>query len=148
MIRIKTTTLQRSAYIATIVAASVSVIALLYGTYQFGETQKHQRETLELEQETKAVELFIKYNELMRDATGRTSRESEEAKFWRYNLSIAIAESIWNLTNGNLAWENTVKGILLDQDRIKRIDNLDCSTYNLDFIQFTGHALEHAVCSQ
>lgn len=146
MKRIKTETLKRTSYIASIVAAMVAICAFLFGTYQFNETQKLQRDSLELERQTKAVELFVRYNDLMREAAVRKPRENIEAIFWRHNLSIAIAESIWNLTSDDLGWESTVKGMLLHQDQIKRIDDLDCATYNSSFVEFSKRALNHEVC--
>ena len=107
MKRIKTKTLERSSYFATIAVAVVGICALLVGVYQFSETQKQQRETLELERQAKAVELFVKYNDLMREAAAQKSRENTGAVFWRNNLSIAITESIWNLTIGDSGWEST-----------------------------------------
>ncbi len=147
MKRIKTETLERRSYIATIVAALVAIGTFIFGAYQFHETQKLQRETLELERETKAVELFIKYNELMRNAAAQSSREGRAVAFWRGNLSVAIAESIWNLTSGEPAWESTVKWMLLDQDQIERINDLDCATYNESFVEFVRRILGHEACS-
>ncbi len=69
------TILRNASSVATILAAVVAIIAFYYGYKQFYETQKStretlslQREALEIERESQAIDLYVKYNELMKDA--------------------------------------------------------------------------------
>jgi hypothetical protein len=48
---LKTDTLERASYLATIAAAIVAVLALVFGYFQFEDTQKAERETLRLQRE-------------------------------------------------------------------------------------------------
>lgn len=73
----KTERLQRWSHIATISASIVAIAALIFGTYQFRCTQALQRENLDFERETKAVDLFIKYNDLKREASEKRATEKQ-----------------------------------------------------------------------
>ena len=98
---------ERGSQLATVVVAAVATVSFAVTTCQFTATQKLQRETLNLERQARAVDLFVKYNELMRDAAARPTHESSAAGRWRHNLSLAIAESIWNLMNEDRGWVAT-----------------------------------------
>jgi hypothetical protein len=89
---------QNGSSIATIIAAIVAIIAFYYGYKQFYETQQSARES-------QAVELYVKYNELMKDAPSR----DQSSSFWRDNLGVGIAESIFLLRRGDKGWERTAR---------------------------------------
>src|SRR5947209_2793557 len=128
------------ANVSTIIAAFVAVFALWYGYQQFKETQKATRDTLglqvtaiDLSQESQAVDLFIKYNEAMKET--RPTAKSGDADFWRVNLALSVAEAIFKLRKGDKGWMETV-GWMLSQhtDSLKK-DRLNCATYDEEFIK-------------
>jgi len=62
--------MERAAHLATAIGALIAVGGLLFGLYQFIETQRMTRrnlelqaETLQYEREIKAAELFLELNE-------------------------------------------------------------------------------------
>jgi hypothetical protein len=140
--------LQRWSHIATITASIVAVAALIFGTYQFRCTQTLQRENLDFERETKAVDLFIKYNDLKREASERRAKESKEGTEWQDNVLIGIAESIWDLRHEVPAWRKTVEWMLAEEDKSSKITDLGCDTYDRSFVEFARHAVGHEVCEK
>ena len=70
--------IERRAHSATIAASLVAIASLLAGTYQFWKTQdltqenlRLQAETLSNDRETKAIEFFVKFNEIKKDVAGK-----------------------------------------------------------------------------
>lgn len=130
------TLLKTGADIATLTTA---VVALALSLRQFNATVDRERET-------RAVDLFVKYNELMRDA-GQTAAGNPRDRWWRSNLAIALAESIWRLRNDDSGWIATVKWMLKTEDSIKAVKDLDCSTYDPRFASLATGTLQHPVCA-
>jgi len=139
------------AHLATIAASLVAVAALVIGTGQFVETQKAQRESIALQNATlhqervttaaelnaKAVELFVKYNELMLQPTPSAGKNSRrEARYWKDNLAVNLLESLYNLTRGNREWETTVGWALDRHGRFIREQRLPCAAYSSEFVRY------------
>ena len=103
-------------HLVTMASSLVVVAAVVFGSYQFYETQKLQRESIaiqkdsfEPERNAKAVELFVKYNELMmQPTTGVSKAAKREAWYWKENLAVSLLESLFNLTSGRQEWEAMV----------------------------------------
>ena len=115
--------LQNSANIATIVASAAGIITFLAGFLQFRETQVAtretlflQREALEQERESKAVDLLVKYNELMKESHSATDTFYSDPEFWTGNLALSIAESIFILRKHDAGWRETVIWILQNHE--------------------------------
>src|SRR3712207_1749275 len=128
--------LEQVAHGATITASVVAIFAFGLGYFQFKETQEATRETLslqgealDLQRETEAVELFVRYNEVMQ-ASG--ANRSDEEGFWRGNLGIAISEAIFRLREDDAGWRETARWMLSHHQA--RLRNLDCATYSAEFI--------------
>jgi hypothetical protein len=74
--------------IISAIGVTIAAITVLIGSCQFRRGQ-------EFEHESKAVELFIKYNELMRERANSTKPAAAEENLWRENLAIEITEAIF-----------------------------------------------------
>lgn len=138
--------LERLAYIATIIAAIIAAVSVLVAGHQFKATQGLERDNLDLEREAKAVDLFVKYNEMMRGTAARTSVKNPETVDWRSNLAIGIAESIFRLRSNDSGWVATVGWILQNEDRERVVNDLDCTTYDPRFVLLAAKTLGHSVC--
>ena len=137
----------------------VVVAAVVFGSYQFYETQKLQRESIaiqkdsfEPERNAKAVELFVKYNELMmQPTTGVSKAAKREAWYWKENLAVSLLESLFNLTSGRQEWEAMVGWALEKHGRFIREQRLSCGAYTEQFISYVEKtfAAEHlALCRE
>ena len=109
--------------LATVVAAVAAVAALAFGLYQFNETQALTRENLRLqaetlghERESKAIEFFIKFNELKKELAGKPIGDENDASFWSHNMALALTESVYKLTEGDPGWKKTVLWMLKTQN--------------------------------
>jgi hypothetical protein len=138
--------LERGSHIATIAAAVVAAAAFLVATAEFRATQKLERETIDLEREARAVDLFVKYNELMSAAAARPPAKNPQGEDWRGNLAVAIAESIWRLRSNDSGWAATVAWMLQNEERERTVRDLDCSTYDPTFVALAVKTLGHGVC--
>jgi hypothetical protein len=138
--------LKRFADISTIVSAIttaigviVAVITIVAGSCQF---QKGQ----ESEHESKAVELFIKYEELMKERANSTKPANAEENQVRENLAIAIAESIFRLETGDRGWEDTVRWMVSAHAEYLKNTGLYCKTFDPRFIKLVNKELDQNVC--
>ena len=135
--------LQRLAHTAGIAAGLVAVAAFVLGYSQFRDTQRAERESLSLQREARAVDLFVKYNELMRDAPRSRTNNANDA-FWRGNLAMALSESIFRLTEDDSGWRETVKWMVSDHTADLP---LNCATYDTAFVTLVrGVADSISVC--
>ncbi len=147
--------LKRAAYLATLAAAGVAIIVLIAGASQFAQTQNAQRasialhdETLRLERDTrqaethaKAVELFMKYNELMLQLNVPLPKGAKrETRYWKENLALGLLDALANLTRGNREWENTIAWALERHLRFIRDQRAACSAYSDEFIRLLEKA--------
>lgn len=121
------------AHFFTIVASIGTVGALVAGSYQFQKTQALAQETLQMEREAKAVELYIKFNELKESEVVGQVESKQEATYWRNNSLLSITESIANLTLGNLNWQETISWMLELQQPFLSGEQLNCKTYSDEF---------------
>lgn len=145
---------------ATILAALVAVVSFYYGYRQFRQTQEATRETLnvqrtnldlqkkslDLDRDFKAVELIVKYNDLMTEADSSRSSTKVRSAFWRDNSALVIAESIFKLKGDDKGWRETVRWILENHTDFLK-DGIDCSTYDEEFIKFLNTVMKCDVCS-
>jgi len=146
-------------HMVTMASSLVVVVAVVFGSYQFYETQKLQRESIaiqkdsfEPERNAKAVELFVKYNELMmQPTTGVSKAAKREAWYWKENLAVSLLESLFNLTSGSQEWEAMVGWALEKHGRFIREQRLSCGAYTDQFINYVEKtfAAEHsALCRE
>ncbi|MBS1191749.1 MAG: hypothetical protein H6R10_3541 [Rhodocyclaceae bacterium] len=139
------------AHIATIVSSAVAVVVLIFGSYQFHETQKAQRESIAVEKDVRqheraekaaetnarAVELFLKYNELMLQLNTPAFRAAKrESRLWKESLAVNLLESLFNLTRGNKDWEATIGWALEKHGRFIREQRLSCRAYSSEFVRY------------
>ena len=139
---------------ATIVAAAVAVFTFYYGYQQFRQTQQAtrdalalQREAAEVDRESKAVELFVKYNEVMLEPHPSPKSGKAPSEFWRDNLAISIAESIFKLRGNEAGWRETVRWMLSNHAENLKKKGLDCPTYDGEFVKFVNQVMQKNVCN-
>ena len=156
--------LKRAAYLATVAAAAVAIVVLIAGASQFADTQRAQRasialhdETLRLERDSrqaethaKAVELFMKYNELMLQLNAPLPKGvKRETRYWKENLALGLLDALANLTRGNREWENTIAWALERHIRFIRDQRAACSAYSDEFVRLlekVASAKASAIC--
>ena len=139
------------ASVSTLAASIVALLAFLAGLWQFNRTQRLTRTNLELqsdllhhEREARAVELFIKFNELKASTAGKPLDQSDEALFWQHNSMVAITESVHKLTHGDKTWDQTVVWMLERQDAFLRLNAIDNATYSPTFLALIEKTLPKA----
>jgi hypothetical protein len=142
------------ASIATVVASIVAIIALTVGLWQFNKTQRFARENLRLqaktlqhEREVKAIELFLKFNELQQEATSAAPSKKGDATFWRHNALVAITESVYRLTAGDAGWEETVIWMLQIQRPFLTQNIFNCKTYDPMFVEKIKQVVPELRCA-
>lgn len=146
-------------HMVTMASSLVVVAAVVFGSYQFYETQKLQRESItihkdafEPERNAKAVALFVKYNELMMQPTTGVSRTAKrEAWYWKENLAVGLLESLFNLTSGRQEWEAMVGWALEKHGRFIREQRLSCEAYTdqfIDYVEKTFAVEPSALCRE
>jgi len=139
------------AHVATISTSLVIVAALFIGSRQFIETEKSQRELLvaqkasllqerhvqAAELNARAVELFLRYNDLMQQLNGPVAKNTKkENRYWKENLAVNLLESLFNLTRGNREWETTIAWALEKHLRFIREQRLSCTAYSPEFVRY------------
>jgi hypothetical protein len=146
--------MERAAHFATITAALVAIFTFGFGLLQFGETQKLAREnlrlqteTITLEREVKAIELFAKYNELQKEVAGRPLSEEDGAAFWHHNLLLTLTESVFRLTEGDLGWGETVAWMLGSQKAFLERVEQGCRTFAPKFLDLMKTAAPAMKCA-
>lgn len=125
--------LESVAHLSTIIASVVAITALGLGSLQFEKTQELARETLQAEREAKAVELYVKFNELKESAVAEVKTLDGEAGYWRNNSLLTITESVSNLTDGNASWNETIRWMLELQQPFLASEPLICNTFSAEF---------------
>lgn len=147
------TKLQNAANFATVFAAIVAAGAFFCGYHQFRETQQAtretlmlQRETLEEERESQAVELLIKYNEIMKEPPSNPESAQGAAQFWRDNVALIIAESIYKLGGEVEGWKNTVNWMISHHAEFIKTQRLNCTTFDNKFIKFVKQLVGEDIC--
>src|SRR4051812_3947245 len=148
------------ANIATFIAAVIAVVALILGYQQFYETRQATRETLaltrqnltlqsetiDIERESQAVELSIKYNDIMIEISGSSGAIGKN-EFWRNQLAILIASAIYNLRPKEEGWKDTVGWMLDNHIEYLKIVRLKCTSENPEFIVMMNDRAGRNVCS-
>ncbi len=124
---------------APLIASAIASIAFLSGLWQFWHTQR-------LTREVKAVELFLKFNELNQQLAEGGRRENEATIFWKCNALVAITESVFNLTQGNKSWAATVHWMLEAQKEFLTAQPLNCETFSPAFLKLLKEAVPRVQC--
>jgi hypothetical protein len=152
----QTESMQRAAHFASIAASILAVFAFGVGLWQFTVTQKQARETLELqtdtlkhERQSKAIDYFIKFNELQKDAAGKPlPKNDDDPEFWRHNLLLALTEQLFLLTEGDMGWELTVQWMLEKQEPFLVGKPQGCNTFAVRFVALMRKAAPAMKCAK
>jgi hypothetical protein len=118
--------------IATVIAAVIAAVAIILGYEQFSKGH-------ELEKKSKAVDYFIKYNEIMKDTPANN--------FWSYNVSMSIAESIYKLRRDDSGWVETVEWMLIQHKDSLKTAGLGCRTFDDDLEELAKTVAGKDVCT-
>jgi hypothetical protein len=146
--------MERAAHFATIIASLVATFTFSFGLLQFNETQKLARENLRLqtetlihERETKAIELFVKYNELQKEIADKPSPRKGDAAFWHHNLLLTLTESVFRLTEDDFGWGQTVGWMLQSQKTFLESVEQGCRTFAPKFLNLMKTAAPAMKCA-
>lgn len=133
--------MQYAANLATVVAAVIAAIAMGLGYFQFNETQKLTRDALELQvsalkndREMKAVELFLKFNEVQQELSAKPLPRRGEAAFWRHNALLVTTETVFRLTEGDTGWTETIDWMLEVQAPFLNQTEFRCKSFAAAFL--------------
>jgi len=131
----------------------VASLALWFGYWQFRETQTLAQKTLTLQldalehdREAKAVDLFLKFNEVQHSIAVRRPKLKGEALFWQQNMALTITESVFKLMEDDEGWKATVKFMLREQTDFLKDPGMQCDTYLPAFVAFAKEVVGHDVC--
>jgi hypothetical protein len=137
---------------ATIIAAVVAITTFYLGYQQFHQTQEATRQTLELqkqgidlERESKAVELLLRYNEMM-SAPPPAQKSGAANPYWQVNIALSLAESIFILRKDDENWRATIAWMLSNHVEDLKKERLNCSTFDSQFIQFVNQVMKQNTC--
>jgi hypothetical protein len=151
--RPKRTGLEQAASLATILASIVASFALAFGYHQFRATQLLARQTLALqnealqhEREAKAIDLFLKFNEIQLSVASPSHKSTKQALYWQQNLAVTTTESIFKLMEADSGWLATVAFMLREQTDFLMLNGLDCPTYLPAFVTLVNKVMEEDVC--
>jgi hypothetical protein len=146
--------MQLAASIATVLAAAIAGVALLVGLWQFNRTQQLTRQNLLLqakalqhEREVKAIELFLKFNELNAELVSESRSAGSEGAFWKHNALLAITESVFRLTAGDVGWRETVLWMLQIQKPFIVDNPINCKTFAPEFIELIKSSCPEMRCA-
>jgi hypothetical protein len=140
--------LKRLADISTVSSAIITAIGVVIAAATIVVSSCQFQKGQESEHESKAVELFIKYGDVMKELAASTKGAAVPENLWRENLAIGIAESIFRLEKGDRGWENTVRGMVLTHADFLRDQGLNCETFDSDFITLVNQQVRQNVCNE
>jgi hypothetical protein len=114
---------------STIAASVVAIGTLIFGYLTYSSTTVSANNA-------RAVDLLQKYYEFRfqheHELQNCPEKSSDRCKSFGY-LSVFVAESIYNLTDGKHSWGETVKGILCQQLYFIRTEPLPFAEYTAEF---------------
>ena len=138
--------LKRLADISTITSAIITAIGVIVAAVTVVVSSCQFQKGQESEHESKAVELFMKYENLMTERANSTKPADAEENQVRENLAIAIAESIFRLKTGDRGWKNTVRWMVSAHAEYLKNTGLNCKTFDPDFIKLVNEEVNQNVC--
>lgn len=140
-------TFELSSYIATIAACVVSALALVFSAYQFYETQKLQRATLDYERQAKAAEFYQQFITLRNEPMIRgTTVEKDAERFRRAQKSLALLNAIYLTMADDAKWRQLVFQGLQDNWPISwaiREGKVTCLALTEDFLKLVKQQSTH-----
>jgi hypothetical protein len=129
------------------------MLALGFGYYQFRATHLLTREALALqldalkhEREAKALDLFLKFNEIQQSIVSPSRKTTEQVLFWQKNIAVTTTESVFKLTEGDPGWMATVAFMLREQTEFLKDNGLECATFLPGFVDLVNKEIGQNVC--
>lgn len=105
-------------------------------------------ESLALEREMKAIELFIKFNQQQQLITAKPLLKKGGMDFWKHNILLVETETVFRVTKGDAAWEDTIAWIFEGQRPFLRQTMFKCNTIAVDFVELVKIAVPNLKCEQ
>jgi hypothetical protein len=121
-------------------ASTIAIAAILSGLWQFRQTQR-------LSREAKAVDLFLKFNELNEELVVNPVTNRENATFWKINALLTITEAVFRLTDGEATWKQTVHWMLRLQEPFLTTNGVNSKTFFPEFVREIRVAVPNAKCN-
>ena len=130
----------------SLIAQLTSVAGLVFAGYQFSVTNTARQEAVARERQMKAVDLFIKFNELRISGVGQEKADARQVEA-RRGMSIALVESLFLLEGQDGGWRATVKGMLEEEDGPQHQLSVDCATIDGNFAKFAAESIGRSICT-
>jgi hypothetical protein len=115
--------LEAKSYAATIVAAAVAIVVFAWGLFTFILQTNAQNETAAVAAFQKHTELSLENPEIAGDYPPRLREvryeelyEEEKEYLWYGSHAYLTAETVYNLTKGDEAWDATVARLVRDHE--------------------------------
>ena len=124
---------------APLLASTIAIAAILSGLWQFRQTQR-------LSREAKAVDLFLKFNELNEGLIANPASNLEDVSFWKFNALLTITEAVFRLTDGEATWKHTVHWMLRLQEPFLTTNGVKSRTFSPRFVREIRMAVPNAKC--
>jgi hypothetical protein len=105
-----------------------------------------QLDALKHEREAKAIDLFLKFNEIQQSIAAPSRKTSERALYWQKNIAVTATESVFKLTEGDPGWMATVAFMLREQTDFLENNGLECATFLPAFIDLVKKEIDQNVC--
>jgi hypothetical protein len=123
----------RASYMASVAALFIAAFAFGYGAWVTHATQQAQTQAL-------AVGIYQEYSKLSLQYPEFANWPEKRALSNDYETFAAnayfTAESLYNLTHGQPAWDSTVAGIIRFHRALVRDGRFACSAYSPGFVSF------------
>jgi hypothetical protein len=138
--------LERLSFVATVVAAPISMLALVASLWQFGESfklqmrsEQLQRASVQADRSAKAADLYERYINLRFEKYDFVDRKKlEDQLFERHNKSLVLLNSIFAITAGDDAWRDLVHWSLDNHWHYLHKGNTMCLWLTDDFRRYLG----------
>ena len=122
------------ANVATIVASVVAVAALIGGLWQFKLTEETTREA-------KAIDLYLRFNEINGALPEYSTTRDPPDAFWRRNALVTFTESVFRLTAPDPGWREKVDWMILVQRPFLTSTAVNRRTYSQPFVRVLETAI-------
>jgi hypothetical protein len=126
---------------APLLASVIATVAILSGLWQFRTTQR-------LTREAKAVDLFLKFNELTEKLPTTQGTRPPQSSFWQYNALLTITQAIFALTRGIHSWDSTIEWMLQTQNWFLTQNSINCQSFSPEFVIRMKKAVPQIRCTE
>jgi hypothetical protein len=123
---------EKASHMAAVAGFVIAGLAFAYGAYATRKTQEAQTQALAVGIYQEYSKLSLEYPKFASWPEGRPV--TDEYETFAANAYFT-AESLYNLTHGQAAWDSTVVGIIRFHSGLVRDGRFACSAYNDRFVR-------------